>query len=88
MDGTDPRQLLALRLRALREDQWSGRRITQQQLARALGGVSVPLSSLESQTRPLTPPLPRLDVYAALFATARSFDGDDACLIDPAQIER
>src|ERR1700733_13426584 len=75
MDGTDPRQLLALRLRALREDHWPSRRITQQQLAQALGGVSVPLiSSWESLTNPRIPPLPRLEAYAALFATARSFD--------------
>ena len=87
MDGTDPRQLLAQRLRALREDHWPGRRITQQQLAQALGGVSVPLiSSWESQTKPRTPPLPRLVAYATLFATVRSFDGDEACLIDQAEM--
>ena len=82
MDGTDPRQLLALRLRALREDQWPGRRVTQQQLAQALGGVSVPLiSSWESQTKPRIPPLSRLEAYATLFATARTFDGSGACVI-------
>jgi transcriptional regulator with XRE-family HTH domain len=87
MDGTDPRQLLALRLRALREDHWPSRRITQQQLAQALGGVSVPLiSSWESQTNPRIPPLPRLEAYAALFATARSFEGDEACLVDLAEM--
>ena len=77
MDSQDPRQLLALRLRALREESWPGRRITQSQLARALGGVSVPLiSSWESQTNPRIPPPHRLDAYAALFATTRSFDED------------
>jgi hypothetical protein len=85
MDSTDPRQLLAQRLRALREDRWPGRRITQQQVAQALGGVSVPLiSSWESQTSPRIPPPPRLEAYAVLFATARSFDGDAARLIRPA----
>jgi transcriptional regulator with XRE-family HTH domain len=75
VEDQDPRQLLARRLRALREERWPGRRITQQELARALGGVSVPLiSSWESQTSPRTPPLPRLDAYARLFATPRSFD--------------
>lgn len=84
MDSQDPRQLLARRLRALREDRWPGRRITQPQLAQALGGVSVPLiSSWESQTNPRIPPLSRLDAYAALFATARSFDGDTAHRISP-----
>jgi hypothetical protein len=73
----DPRLQLARRLRALREESWPGRRITQPQLARALGGVSVPLvSSWESHTNPRIPPLERLDTYAALFATARSFDQD------------
>jgi transcriptional regulator with XRE-family HTH domain len=71
-----PRLLLARRLRALREGSWPGRRITQPQLARALG-VSVPLiSSWETQTNPRIPPPDRLDAYAALFATARSFDED------------
>ena len=77
MQGQDPRQLLARRLRALREERWPGRRVTQPQLARALGGISVPLiSSWESQTSPRVPPLSRLDAYARLFATPRSFDQD------------
>ena len=75
MDEQDPRQVLARRLRALREETWPGRKITQPQLAQALGGVSVPLiSSWESRTDPRIPPLARLEAYAALFATARSFD--------------
>ncbi len=77
MDDQDPRQLLARRLRALREERWPGRRVTQPQLALALGGISVPLiSSWESQTSPRVPPLSRLDAYARLFAAARSFDLD------------
>jgi transcriptional regulator with XRE-family HTH domain len=72
--NTDPKLLLALRLRALREEHWPDRRITQPQLARALG-VSVPLiSSWESPTSPRIPPLERLNNYAKLFATPRSFD--------------
>jgi transcriptional regulator with XRE-family HTH domain len=75
VDSQDPRQLLAQRLRGLRED----RKITQPQLAAALGGskpLSVPLiSSWESQTNPHIPPLARLEGYAAVFATSRSFDG-------------
>ncbi len=79
MDVQDPRQVLARRLRSLRE----GKRITQKKLARALGGVSVPLiSSWESQSNPQIPPLQRLESYAALFATERSFEGDAARLID------
>ncbi|HEX6508101.1 MAG TPA: XRE family transcriptional regulator [Chloroflexota bacterium] len=84
MDSQDPRQLLARRLRALREESWPDRKITQPQLARALGGVSVPLiSSYESQTKPQIPPLSRLNHYAALFATPRSFDEDPGHLISP-----
>jgi transcriptional regulator with XRE-family HTH domain len=75
VDSQDPRQLLAQRLRGLRED----RKITQPQLAAALGGskpLSVPLiSSWESQTNPHIPPPVRLEGYAAVFATSRSFDG-------------
>jgi hypothetical protein len=82
VDSRDPRQQLARYLRALREDRWPGRRITQPQLAQALGGVSVPLiSSWESQSNPRVPPLQRLDAYALLFATARSFDGDSGQVI-------
>jgi len=71
----DPRRLLAQRLRALREETWPERRITQLEVARALGGVSMALiSSWESPTKPRIPPLRRIDSYAVLFATARSFD--------------
>jgi transcriptional regulator with XRE-family HTH domain len=84
VDGQDPRQLLARRLRSLREENWPGRKITQPQLARALGGVSVPLiSSWESQTNPRIPPLPRLEAYAVLFATPRSFDVEPAEILSP-----
>jgi transcriptional regulator with XRE-family HTH domain len=84
MDSQDPRQALARRLRALREERWPGKRITQPQLAQALGGVSVPLiSSWESQTSPKIPPLSRLDRYAELFATPRSFDSDTGRPISP-----
>jgi transcriptional regulator with XRE-family HTH domain len=83
MDAQDPRQLLARRLRALRKD-W---KITQPQLARALGGskpLSVPLiSSWESQTNPHIPPLPRLQGYAAIFATPRSFEGTQPRRLSP-----
>jgi transcriptional regulator with XRE-family HTH domain len=84
VDSQDPRQRLARRLRALREETWPGRKITQPQLARALGGVSVPLiSSYESQTKPRIPPLSRLNDYAALFGTPRSFVEEPGHLISP-----
>jgi len=82
----DPRQLLAQRLRSLREDHWPGKRITQSQVAEALG-VSVPLiSSWESQAEPRIPPLPRLDALASLFASPHSFDGETAHLLTPQEM--
>jgi hypothetical protein len=90
VDSQDPRQLLARRLRELREDHWPDRRITQPQLAQALGdgkALSVPLiSSWESQTNPHIPPLPRLEGYAAVFATSRSFDGTEPRRLSPEEM--
>jgi hypothetical protein len=85
MNDADPRLVLARRLRALREDQWPDLKITQAQLAQALGGtkpLSVPLiSSWETQANPKIPPLFRLDAYAMLFATRHSFTGEVPQLI-------
>jgi transcriptional regulator with XRE-family HTH domain len=78
LDAQDPRRVLADRLRTLRERHLHGRKITQPQLAQALGEnrpLSVPLiSSWESAADPRIPPLHRLEAYAALFAAPRSFD--------------
>ena len=91
MADADPRLLLARRLRALRDDQWPDLKITQLQLGQALGGakpLSVPLiSSWESQTNPKIPPYSRLEGYAQLFATRRSFDSGTPCLIKPDDME-
>lgn len=87
MADADPRLLLARRLRALREEQWPDLKITQLQLGQALGGakpLSVPLiSSWESQTNPKIPPYFRLEGYAQLFATRRSFGSGTPRLIKP-----
>jgi hypothetical protein len=88
MADADPRLLLARRLRALREEQWPDLKITQLQLGQALGGekkpLSVPLiSSWESQTNPKIPPYFRLEGYAQLFATRRSFEGVPPRLVKP-----
>jgi hypothetical protein len=76
----DPRQALARHLRLLREERWPNMKITQPQLAQALGGerpLSVPLiSSWESPSNPKIPPIPRLEAYAAFFATERSVAGN------------
>ncbi|WP_447005968.1 XRE family transcriptional regulator [Saccharothrix isguenensis] len=73
---TGDSQLLAHRLRALREEQWPDVPITQSDLAEAFSAekpASVPLlSSWESRTKPRTPPLHRLAAYATFFATKRS----------------
>jgi hypothetical protein len=81
----NPRQALAQRLRALREKHWPNMKITQPQLARALGGdrsLSVPLvSSWESRAKPTIPPVSRLEAYATFFATPRSLEGETPRLL-------
>lgn len=87
---SDPRQVLARHLRALREERWPDMKITQPQLARALGGsrpLSVPLiSSWESQGSPKIPPVHRLEAYAAFFATPRSVAGGEPRLLSMAEL--
>ncbi|SFR24823.1 Transcriptional regulator, contains XRE-family HTH domain [Lentzea waywayandensis] len=79
----DPALELARRLRSLRKSCWPGKRITQEQLAKAFD-VSVPLiSSWERTKDPVLPPQHRLDAYAIFFATARSVDQKQFRLIDP-----
>jgi hypothetical protein len=92
VNDQDPRQVLARRLRALREERWPGRKVNQAQLAAALGGdgnqpVSVPLvSSWESRTNPVVPPESRIQDIARFFATARSFDGQVGRLLSPDEL--
>ena len=90
--ASDPRQLLARRLRALREDRWPDIKVTQSQLSRALGAdrpVSVPLiSSWESLTNPKIPPIPRLEAYATFFATIRSMNGPVPRMLDAGELTR
>jgi transcriptional regulator with XRE-family HTH domain len=90
VDGQDPRQELARYLRALREERWPGRKVTQPELAQALGGdkpLSVPLiSSWESKTAPRIPPPSRLDGYAAVFATERSFSNGQPRMLTPREL--
>lgn len=87
MNDQDPRQALARRLRALREEHWPGTRVKQSQLAEALSGdgnrpVSVPLiSSWESRTDPKVPPVARIQGIASFFATRRSLDAKVARLL-------
>lgn len=85
-----PNRALAQRLRALREQHWADRRVTQQQLAEAFGGdrpLSESLiSSWESPRTPVQPPPNRLYAYATFFATRRSVAGDRARLLTNAEL--
>lgn len=66
---------LAQRLRSLRQDQWPDKRLTQDALAKALGGVAAAtVSSWESSTAPKLPPRDRMTTYARFFATRRSVE--------------
>jgi transcriptional regulator with XRE-family HTH domain len=67
---------LARRLKGLREEQWPDAGLTQAHLAEAFGGVSISLiSSWENADKPTRPPVRRLEAYATVFATRRSWDG-------------
>jgi transcriptional regulator with XRE-family HTH domain len=81
----EPGQVLAKRLRALRERHWPDVRITQQQLAEAFGNdrpLSLSLiSSWENSHRPVKPPVSRLLQYAGFFSTRRSINGGRARLL-------
>ncbi|MEU8664395.1 XRE family transcriptional regulator [Actinoplanes philippinensis] len=77
---------LARRLRKLRTELWPELKVTQQQIAEALGGEHGPLSlslisSWESTRNPALPPASRLAGYAAFFATPRSVESSPARLL-------
>lgn len=75
MSPVAPRAL-ARRLKGLREELWPEAGLTQAHLAQALGGLSISLiSSWENAEKPARPPARRLEAYATLFATRRSWDG-------------
>ena len=75
MSPVAPRAL-ARRLKVLREERWPDAGLTQAHLAEAFGGVSVSLiSSWENADKPTRPPVRRLEAYATVFATRRSWDG-------------
>jgi transcriptional regulator with XRE-family HTH domain len=67
-------QRLAQRLRSLRLQGFANRvtRVTQADLAEALGASGPLISSWESRTSPTLPPQERLEAYATFFATERS----------------
>lgn len=76
--------LLAQRLRELREQQWPEVKLTQAELAHALGDVApATVSSWESPSAPKLPPTKRLVSYALFFASRRSIEGGSPHLLDP-----
>ena len=81
-----PARRLAERLRDLRERE----HLTQKQLARVLGGpesLSIATVSLwEKPGSDRLPPPQRLEAYARLFCTARSFDGGRLRLLSPGEL--
>jgi transcriptional regulator with XRE-family HTH domain len=81
-----PARRLAERLRALREKE----HLTQKQLARVLGGgepISIATVSLwEKPGSDRLPPAQRLEAYARLFCTSRSFDGDRPRLLSSGEL--
>ncbi|BEL03550.1 helix-turn-helix domain-containing protein [Actinoplanes sichuanensis] len=77
---------LARRLRSLRTEHWPDLKVTQHQIAEALGGENGPLSlslisSWESLRNPALPPASRLAGYAMFFATRRSVESSPARLL-------
>lgn len=76
MQAASPALLeLAQRLRRLRQHQWPDVRLTQDALAKALGGVAAAtVSSWESPSAPKLPPRDRMLLYARFFATRSSVD--------------
>lgn len=87
MNDEDSRQALARRLRALREGHWPGKKVNQDQLAKALS-VSVPLiSSWESRTNPTVPPKSRIEDISTFFSSPRSFDGQVGRLLSPDEMD-
>jgi transcriptional regulator with XRE-family HTH domain len=81
-----PARRLAERLRALREQE----HLTQKQLARVLGGpesLSIATVSLwEKPGSDRLPPPPRLEAYARLFCTSRSFESGRLRLLSPGEL--
>jgi transcriptional regulator with XRE-family HTH domain len=81
-----PARRLAERLRALREQQ----RLTQKQVARVVGDpepLSIATVSLwENPGSDRLPPPHRLEAYARLFCTKRSFDGSRLRLLGPDEL--
>jgi hypothetical protein len=82
----NPALLLAQRLRTLRVQGWPGLRITQRDIATALGASPPSVSSWESQHNGAVPPSKWLEAYATFFATERSVATRPFRVLRPAQL--
>lgn len=83
--ASKPQIQLAKRLRALREEHWPDARLTQAELATALGDgkplAPATVSSWESHVSPKMPPPERVQAYSRFFSTRRSLEGEVPHLI-------
>ncbi|GIM97932.1 helix-turn-helix domain-containing protein [Paractinoplanes toevensis] len=75
---------LSRRLRELRQRRWDHRRLTQKELADALGLSSTLISNWEKSS--MVPPPNRLRDYATLLATDRSLSGTGLALLSEDQL--
>ncbi len=73
---------VAQHLRALRENHWPDRKITQPELAEALGVIPADLV-LGVADQAAHSAAVQIEAYAAVFASGRCFDSDPARAISP-----
>ncbi|HYY81722.1 MAG TPA: helix-turn-helix transcriptional regulator [Actinomycetes bacterium] len=87
IDASARETALGQRLRALRETEF--RRLTQEEVAQALGQPALSVATIsmwEGSGR--TPPRARLEAYARLFCTRRSFADREPHLLDEADLSK
>lgn len=77
---------LAHELRRLRTEHWPGKKINQDVLAKALDVRSSSVSMWESPRSTSVPPVRRLEDYARIFCTDRSFNGDSLRVLDDREL--
>src|ERR1044072_1831495 len=82
----DPSLRLARRLRVLRTNGLGGERITQNELADALGVSGPSVSSWENRKNPVVPPGDRLEAYARFFAPEKSIAKRPFRLVSDSQL--
>lgn len=90
--ASKPQMQLAKRLRELREHHWPDARLTQAELASALGDgkplAPATVSSWEHHVSPKTPPPERIQAYSRFFSTRRSLEGEIPHLIPAEELSQ